>query len=123
MNELSYDMTEEHRAIVKKRLVNATLNWCNDRRKERGLEPLSDLPKGQRWEGTSCPCGVACGLYVGYRNYFTARLPYRNGPLSVAVEGTYPYSEENSLGSLPGEVGSFARAFDRGFFPEYEEGK
>lgn len=100
-------MTPEERSM----LVNRTLGWCNERRKDKGLKPLKDLPKGKRWDGASCPCGQACGYYVGYREYFDQI------PGATASD----YMAESAIGPLPDEVEIFARQFDQGSFPEYDE--
>jgi hypothetical protein len=89
-------------------IIQGTLDWCNERRKEQGMVTLSDLPLGKRFDGSSCPCGKATGLYVGYSDYyerydFDADMPYKR------------------LGFIPICVGTFANQFDRGEFPEYEE--
>lgn len=42
----------------------ASLKWCNKQRQLKGMEPLTELPKGRRQDPISCPCGKATGLYV-----------------------------------------------------------
>ena len=94
-------------------VIAATLAWCNERRKEKGDPPLTELPKGKRYDGTSCPCGNACGLYVGYNRYFAAR------PDAFDEKGFEVYTIENALGGIPQPVMRFVRGFDQGLFPEY----
>lgn len=83
--------------------VGETLAWCNERRVERGKKPLKKLPKGERGDGASCPCGKATGLWVGQDIYKTAI-----------------YSP--TLGHIPRPVHDFVVAFDDGELPQYEIG-
>lgn len=86
--------------------VAETLAWCNEKRRERGMEPLERLPKGLRDDPRSCPCGKATGLVVW----------------------TYEYSADWSPGmknfdaqTLPLAVTEFTVAFDRGELPQYND--
>src|SRR4051812_27551481 len=83
------------------RYIKATLDWCNERRGEKELEPLDDLPKGKRGSPRSCPCGAATGLYVS------------------PVHAT----DLNRTFTLPTNVEKFVRAFDAGMIPQYDEEK
>lgn len=51
--------------MTKEEIISGTLAWCNERRAEKGKEPLSELPMGRIGDPLSCPCGKACGLWVG----------------------------------------------------------
>lgn len=87
---------------AKEQIKNAALDWCNIQRGARGMEQLTELPKGKKADSASCPCGKATGLSVG----------------------TYTYSdrENDILGMyLPIEVTRFVRAFDNNEFPELVE--
>jgi hypothetical protein len=85
--------------------VAETLAWCNLRRAEQGKRPLKKLPKGERRNALSCPCGAAIGLRVGQYAYFTA---------------TKRPSTSTCLGELPPAVTRFVIAFDAGRLPQYE---
>lgn len=83
--------------------VAETLVWCNERRKEKGMEPLDKLPKGKRGDPKSCPCGKATGLSVGVVTY---AIPDVNvGPILYVTQ----------------DVTNFVTAFDVGHLPQYEE--
>jgi hypothetical protein len=84
-------------------LVRATLAWCNERRAEKGLDPLKKLPKGRKTDPLSCPCGTATGLCVNSYNYSD---PAKNRGKLL-------------LGSLPKEVQEFVKEFDAGNLPKY----
>lgn len=88
-------------------LKQATLDWCNKMRVEQGKEPLSELPKGRRGDGASCPCGAATGLNVG-RFYWT-----EGGPGAKII-----VREDNN--QLPVAVQLFVAKFDDGQFPELD---
>lgn len=84
-----------------KELVEATLAWCNERRGEKGMPPLGALPKGEREDPASCPCGKATGLYVDH--------------------ATWGESEETkNAHQLPELVSRFVVEFDEGRFPELD---
>lgn len=91
-------------------IVEATLQWCNDRRIEQGKEPLAKLPKGRRRDPTSCPCGEATDLAVGMYCYLA--------PTSTTSD-LDPDGADGSE-SLPPEVQHFVELFDTGALPEYE---
>lgn len=80
-------------------LANDVLAWCNERRVEKDQEPLAELPKGARNDGTSCPCGKATGLFVGRGVYAESKDELRNHP-------------------TPPCVTDFVRQFDQGLFPD-----
>jgi hypothetical protein len=80
--------------------VAKTLEWCNEIRVEKGQEPLERLPKGEREDPWSCPCGAATGLYVG------------NTTCGMSPEDGHP---------LPGAVVEFVKAFDNRELPQYDE--
>lgn len=88
--------------------VAKTLAWCNDIRKEKGLEPLAQLPKGLRGNGLSCPCGKATGFYVGTRTYLTQQQ-HDDGVLLMDGQ------------TVPMAVTMFVRAFDNEELPQYDE--
>jgi hypothetical protein len=98
-------------SMTREEIVAGTLQWCNERRKEKELEPLDDLPKGERWDGNSCPCGNACGYYVGYSEYYESQGPGTD-------DTDYPIGD--GVGEIPECVAKFARNFDAKKFPEYE---
>ncbi len=81
--------------------VQKVVDWCNEHRKEKGLEPLEDLPLGIPGDAASCPCGTATGLRVNYHDVADAE--------GKIVERT------------PTAVHAFARAFDSGHYPQYEQ--
>lgn len=85
--------------------VALTLQWCNERRAERSMEPLDRLPKGRRCAPLSCPCGAATGLWV---HYYDAR---DGADYSIKAATTSP------------AVKAFIRAFDAGTLPQYDEDK
>lgn len=81
------------------RYIKATLAWCNKIRVSWGEEPLSELPKGFRYDADSCPCGRATGYTVG---------------------------RFNALGNgetidVPKLVGEFVARFDAGGYPDLIE--
>ena len=82
--------------------VAATLQWCNERRKEKGKKPLTKLPGGVRGDPLSCPCGKATGLSVG-----------------AVLWGEPGYLKPQS-NSLPETVSEFVVAFDNGELPQYD---
>lgn len=84
----------------KDELIQGTLDWCNSIRNEQGMKPLTQLPKGQRYNTTSCPCGAATGLMVGARIAFDT--------LGGKIE-------------LPDVVREFVVHFDAGSIPELED--
>lgn len=81
--------------------VAATLDWCNARRAEQGRPPLKRLPKGARFDSSTCPCGEATGLHV---YHYTAWRPGTLRPVLV----------------VPRSVRRFVAAFDSGRLPQYE---
>ena len=83
--------------------IDATLKWCNRIRAKDGKKPLKKLPKGERYNGSSCPCGSASGYFVGRSNY------KKNA-----------WSDE-ILGTLPAMVTDFTRLFDHGFLPQFDK--
>ena len=87
-------------------VVEATLNFCNSVREQKGMEPLDDLPKGHRFNPSSCPCGEATRAYVIYGSIFPDYDPE-----------TFKLGREVDL---PSEVSLFARRFDYGDYPEYD---
>lgn len=93
--------------MTKERMVTGTLDWCNKLREKQGKDSLSQLPKGRRRDGQSCPCGKACGGYVGLLSYWLNVDDWRQGV----------YED----GSVPEVVTEFITKFDDGEFPEYEE--
>lgn len=89
----------ENRKIKEPAYVAETLKWCNFERKKQGKKPLKKLPKGEKDNGKSCPCGKATRLRVGTITF-------------DATDGqNYP---------LPFAVIDFVAAFDSGKLPQYE---
>jgi hypothetical protein len=82
--------------------VAETLAWCNERRAEKGLEPLERLPRGQRFRPGSCPCGTASGLFVDKFFYYD--------------DGQHVYFPS----AVPEAVTQFVHAFDAGELPQYD---
>jgi hypothetical protein len=82
--------------------VQTTLEWCNEMRERRGMEALSELPKGIRRDGSSCPCGRATGLHVRRDSAYDP-----NTRISIPI----PY-----------DVTLFTYDFDNGLLPQYEIG-
>ena len=99
-------MTEE----TKQYLIAATLAWCNNHRRRKGMESMTELPKGLIRKGDSCPCGKATKMHVAY---------------SIAIDltdGDETYNPVNGSPKphydLPPSVQQFVDAFDHGLFPE-----
>lgn len=93
-------------------IIEATLSWCNEMRAQMGMELLQELPKGTRYNGYSCPCGQATGLFVGRIAAFTEE-----------PDGGEPSPEDfpihkNFVCELPEEVKKFVNLFDFGDIPE-----
>lgn len=80
--------------------VAKTLNWCNDRRKEKGWTPLEHLPKGIRGNSSSCPCGKASGVKVALWDW--------------SSDGW------KTVHKLPACVRQFVAAFDSKNLPQYD---
>jgi hypothetical protein len=89
--------------------IAETLAWCNALRKERGKAPLKKLPRGERYEGESCPCGKATGLFVERYGAYVSRQEFERSAASL-VANTTP------------SVRRFIGAFDLGDLPQYEVG-
>ncbi len=87
--------------------IAGTLAWCNERRVEKGMEPLADLPKGQLHKPDSCPCGKATGLKVFSDYYLPADY--------------YPHPSATKVLDVPFEVTTFVERFDMGRLPQYQE--
>lgn len=81
-------------------IIAGTLEWCNDHRAGKGLEPLDDLPKGLLMDPASCPCGLATGLYVETTTWGPTR-------------------ETKSCNPLPKVVTAFVVRFDNKELPQY----
>lgn len=83
-------------------MIEQVLAWCNEKRAEKGMEALDQLPKGARRDGESCPCGLATGLFVG--------------------GGVYAESKEKFYADVrirtPDVITDFVREFDNGVFPD-----
>lgn len=82
--------------------VAETLEWCNTIRAEKKQEPLERLPKGERDNGVSCPCGRATGVFV---DQFTWG----------------PDERHRKEHELPLPVRLFVQMFDNGDLPQYDE--
>lgn len=82
-------------------IASGTLAWCNEMRALKGDAPLDRLPRGERRDGTSCPCGKATGLFVDTVTYAPS-----------------PISDDYAL--LPVVVQQFVELFDEGHLPEYD---
>jgi hypothetical protein len=95
---------EDIQNMNKSEVVAGTLAWCNGIRKEKGLDPMDELPQGFRFAGASCPCGKATGMFVSR----TVFWPVQEG------------ATEQNKRKLPDIVMDFVEAFDGGKFPEYE---
>lgn len=94
-------LTEER----KQSLIAATLKWCNSMRRKRGKEPLKKLPKGRRWNGASCPCGKATGVFVARSGWSENK---HDATWGVGISG-----------KIPSKVSEFVAHFDEGRIPEY----
>ena len=46
---------------VPAKLYDEALDFVNARRKDHGLEPITELPAGEPGNSNSCPCASACG--------------------------------------------------------------
>jgi len=89
-------------------LMQATLDWCNERRAEMDKEPLELLPEGEPSDPKSCPCGAATGLHVDAEVY---ELP--EGQVTFDENGTIHWVE-----ALPELVKVFIEHFDAMHIPE-----
>ena len=96
----------EERGVPKK-LIDATLRWCNKMRKKDGKKPLAKLPRGVPHDAQSCPCGTATGLLV-YTEYAT-RLNKTTRTGSILV-----LPMEEMVCELPLGVQHFVERFDMG---------
>src|SRR4051812_31828875 len=98
------------RVVTEPAYVEATRQWCNERRAEKGMEPLEELPKGRMLDPGSCPCGLATGLRVGYRCYWLPDEEREDDENAARLlDGLGPLGRE-----LPDAVKAFTHAFDRG---------
>lgn len=86
--------------------VADTLQWCNERRVEKGLKPLNRMPLGARSNPMSCPCGRAADLWVGMDSW------------SHVKDGEIDWQPLED--KLPAFVREFVFAFDAGELPQYE---
>lgn len=94
--------------IPKNILFQEVLNWCNELRKQRGIEPpLDSLPKGLQRDGYSCPCGAATGVFVGCAEWAPTKEDH------IAYRSCEP---------TPECVKEFVPRFDEGEFPELVDG-
>ena len=91
----------------KQDIIKETLEWCNRKRQEMGLEPFEKLPKGRRYDAVSCPCGKATGLHVEGYGYFTL-AEWRNEANKI----------DKLFHGIPETVKVFIGCFDRGLIPE-----
>jgi hypothetical protein len=91
--------------------VAATLRWCNEMRAKKGKKPLKRLPKGERRNGYSCPCGKATGVFVGSGQWG------HNAEESGDYFCGYIKTPKSHL--LPAGVRRFVEAFDSGELPQY----
>lgn len=89
------------------RLTKDTLNWVNTFRATLGLNPLPELPKGERQSAPSCPIARAVADGLPY----DVRKPVVHGGRLYLGAREAP---------LPGHVKVWVREFDQGLFPEYE---
>ena len=87
--------------MTREEIIQGTLDWCNERRKEQGKSPLYRLPKGKRSDPYSCPCGRACGLAVYSLQYYDPKTRLSGWRVPMAVQ-------------------EFIPLFDVGKFPEFE---
>lgn len=92
-------------------VIAATLEWCNDVRESQGKEPLTELPKGQKSDPLSCPCGTATGLAV-LRNFVVDAGEYEQRHAR--------FLSECKLFDLPPLVSEFTTRFDEGRFPQFD---
>lgn len=87
--------------------VKATVDWCNEIRTGKGLDPIEDLPTGIMGDMGSCPCGKATGIDVGTWYYY----PKGFNRTHVGSKGI----------DLPLLVRDFVHMFDKGLYPKYVE--
>jgi len=92
-------------AMTKEEVIAGTLDWCNSQRKRKGIEPLTEMPKGYTTDPVSCPCGQATMMSVG------------NDSACDVSDG----QEEPFQYQLPDEVRIFVREFDARHIPELIE--
>jgi hypothetical protein len=98
--------------VVDPPYVAETLKWCNEIRKDRGMGPLDKLPRGIRYDNSSCPCGRATGVCVEEWGWYDPK-------------GFKPHEHVNSSKAtkVPIDVVTFVVSFDRGYLPQYDETK
>jgi hypothetical protein len=89
-------------------VIAGCLAWCNEKRAEQGMEPLAELPKGERRNYKSCPCGDATGLAV-----YSCAYAYPSEDLYVSQ-----LVERGQ--TLPPLVREFVRRFDAGRLPQFD---
>lgn len=87
--------------------VASTLDWCNEHRRRKGLDPLDRMPLGSRHNPMSCPCGRAADLWVGMDSWSDVS----DGEVEWEAVAKY----------MPKFVREFVFAFDGGELPQYEE--
>lgn len=91
------------------KIIQGTLDWCNEQRAKKGLCPLASLPRGKRTDPISCPCGEATGRWV------TSEYCYALADLGPVLGPDYDTKEP-----IPWAVSEFVRLFDNGWFPQFD---
>lgn len=81
--------------VVPDDIYDEALTFCNARRAEKGLEPITKLPAGKPL-AHSCPCSKTCtGLWV-HRQYW-AWYEYRGGNLLKSEDMVYAGTPERFI--------------------------
>jgi hypothetical protein len=88
------------------KVKEATLKWCNEHRNRKGMEPLTELPKGKQADEFSCPCGKATNMSVAISAY------------DVSEDGKSIFGTQYPI---PNKVNHFITRFDNGDIPELIE--
>jgi len=65
--------------LYRQLILWCTLRWVNKLRAGRGLDKLSELPKGQVLTSTDCPIARALNAQVYRTLHFRGDLTIRNG--------------------------------------------
>lgn len=91
--------------------LDAVLDWVNEKRAERGLPTLAELPKGQR--SISCNCPIALSLTPG-NGLIASTLPSGTN-IYDDYDAVSPYRETINH---PAEIKRFVNDFDAGLYPE-----
>lgn len=88
-------MTGISTLLVPAEIYDEALTFCNDRRAEKGLQPVAVLPPGMGDNASACPCSKSCeGLWVQCDYWawfnFEAEDRYRLPPVKSRKKRGHP---------------------------------